>query len=133
MPKNQPYQADTDYRSLPIADLMREIGKLLRAYIKQQGTLSAFAERSGVPSRTLTRLVSGSDVGIETLYRVLRTLERWDILATLLRPPEPTPFDLLRKQERMRPVMPDKRANRERRPFEAHLARSPGKASDGND
>ncbi len=133
MPHNKQHSADTDYRALPIADLMREIGRQLRAHIKQQGTLSTFAKRSGVPSRTLTRLVSGGDVGIETLYRVLRTLERWDLLAALLRPPEPTPFDLLRKQDRKRSAMPDKRFNRERRPFEAHLASSADKTGDGND
>lgn len=133
MYKNKPNMADIDYRALPIADLMREIGRQLRAHIKQQSTLSTFAKRSGVPSRTLTRLVSGGDVGIETLYRVLRTLERWDLLVALLRPPEPTPFDLLRKQGRKRPAMPDKRSGRERRPFEAHLAGSAGKTGDGND
>jgi len=122
MTKNTPHSADVDYRALPVTDLMRNIGKQLRAHIKQHDTLSAFAKRSGVPSRTLTRLVSGEDVGIETLYRVLRTLERWDILSACLNPPSPTPLALLKKQNKKRTVQEKTAVGQ--RPFEAHLAKA---------
>ena len=123
MPQNPPHLADTDYRAMPIADLMRHIGKQLRAHIKQHDTLSAFAKRSGVPPRTLTRLVSGEDVGIETLYRVLRTLERWDILSACLRPPSRTPLAMLEKQSGKHAKPPKMDSRQGSRPFKAHLAK----------
>jgi len=121
MTQKQPYLADIDYRARPVADLMHEMGQQMRARIKQRGTLAAFANQSGIPTRTLTRLVNGEDVGTETLYRALRALERWDVIHALLQPPEPTPLDLLERQPRQsRHAIPPATQP----PFEAHLAKS---------
>lgn len=122
--------AQNDYQAYPVADLMTEIGQQLRAAIKQQSSITAFAETHNIPRRTLTRLLAGDDVGWETVVRVLRALERWDVLVSLLQTPAPSPMELLKQQQRH--AKPARSATTKPAPFEAHLAKPFGnQESDG--
>lgn len=85
-----------DIRGASIDALAKHIGHQLKLYAKKEpGGITALAESSGVSRSTLNRLFSGQAVGLDSLLRVLRVLERYDILHLLCQTPSLTPIEKL--------------------------------------
>ena len=91
-----------DVREAPIDAISRAIGEELRAYAKRQGDINALVENSGVSRSTLGRLFRGKPVSTDVLFRILRALERWDILDLLTEPPRLTPIEQWTKEQNSR-------------------------------
>jgi hypothetical protein len=99
-----------DPRRAPIESLQGALGAALDEAIDRQGGKVAFARRAGLNRATLYRLLRGQNVSTDVLLRVLRELGRFDLIASLIEPPEPSPLER-RPAKRRR-----SRADRELRP-----------------
>lgn len=108
-----------DSTSAPVETLLRALGQRLKAEKRrwEQGgrrlTDAELARTAGVARATITRLWQGQPVGTDTLVRVLRALNRLELLAPLLAEAEPTPLERLegvvrprRRRRRTEPPVP---------------------------
>ena len=90
-----------DNASAPVEVLLRALGQRLKAEKRrwEQGgrrlTDAELARTAGVARATITRLWQSQPVGTDTLVRVLRALNRLELLAPLLAEAEPTPLERL--------------------------------------
>lgn len=82
-----------DIRAASIDSLSKHIGEALKVHAKKQGGVTALSEHSGVSRSTLNRLFSGKPVGLDSLLRVLRSLERYDVIQLLCEAPRLTPIE----------------------------------------
>lgn len=115
--------ANINYRAMPVDDLIKEIGIQLRAAIKKRSNLGEFADQAGVTKRTLSRVVKGESVSWESILRILRALDRWDVIAALATPPDETPLEkLYSKKAKVTPSVTQKNRVSEP-PFVQHLAK----------
>jgi transcriptional regulator with XRE-family HTH domain len=87
-----------DLRGASIETISSEIGKQLKLHARRQGGITRLVDRSGVSRSTVSRLFGGEVVGIDSLLKVLRALERWDILYLMVVPPNETPIQKLAMQ-----------------------------------
>jgi len=81
-----------DINSATIEILQKAMGEAVAVHIRRQGTVKSFAKESGVARATIYRLLQGETVGTDVLFRVLRTLNRTDLLQLLVNPPEESPL-----------------------------------------
>ncbi len=88
-------------RGASIEMLQVEMGHVLGALIDQWGDKSDFAKEAGINRATLYRLLGGENTGTDTLFRVLRTLGRYNVLALLIEPVTETPLEKLQKYQNM--------------------------------
>lgn len=80
--------------------LLAQLGERLRAYRVQQGlTLKELALRAGITPLTLLKAERGENFTMRTLLRVLRALERIDLVEGFLPPPLESPLRLLDQKE----------------------------------
>jgi len=86
-------------RGASVEMLQVEMGQVLGALIDQWGDKSDFAKEAGINRATLYRLLSGENTGTDTLFRVLRTLGRYDVFDLLLEPVTETPLEKLQKYQ----------------------------------
>lgn len=96
-----------DIRAVSLEVFTSEVGRRLHEHAKQQGEIKGLSKRSGVPRNTLFRLFRGEPVGTEALFRVLRALDRWDVLVPLVEPVRETPLEKLsakKKNTRVKPA-----------------------------
>jgi len=90
-----------DTASASVEAVLRALGQRLKAEKRrwEQGrrrlTDAELARAAGVARATITRLWQGHPVGTDTLVRVLRALNRLELLAPLLAEAEPTPLERL--------------------------------------
>ncbi|MBK8480920.1 MAG: hypothetical protein IPL40_07060 [Proteobacteria bacterium] len=98
----------SDTASASVDTLLAALGRRLKAekgrWEEGRGRLTdaALARAAGVGRATITRLWQGHPVGTDTLLRVLRALDRLDLLAPLLSEPGPTPLERLAGEARAR-------------------------------
>ena len=108
-----------DTASASVEAVLRALGQRLKAEKRrwEQGrrrlTDAELARAAGVARATITRLWQGHPVGTDTLVRVLRALNRLELLAPLLAEAEPTPLERLegvgrprRRRRRTEPAVP---------------------------
>lgn len=70
------------------------IGETIAKDIKTKHlTKTDVCEKAGISSMALYRLCRGENTSIDTLIRVLKTIDRYDTLDNLLTPCEPMPMD----------------------------------------
>lgn len=86
-------------RGASVEMLQIEMGHVLGALIDQWGDKSDFAKEAGINRATLYRLLGGKNAGTDTLFRVLRTLGRYDVLSLLLEPVTETPLEKQQKYQ----------------------------------
>jgi transcriptional regulator with XRE-family HTH domain len=90
-----------DTASASVEAVLRALGQRLKAEKRrwEQGgrrlTDAELARAAGVARATITRLWQGHPVGTDTLVRVLRALNRLELLAPLLAEAAPTPLERL--------------------------------------
>lgn len=75
--------------------LRKEMGASLETFIDQWGDKADFAKEAGINRATLYRLLDGKNAGTDTLFRVLRTLGRYEAIELLLESLEETPIQKL--------------------------------------
>ncbi len=84
-------------------DVMRELGRRLKALRKARGYSQAEAARlSGIGRRTLYSAEQGENPTLLTLVRLLRTYSRLGALDAFIPAPEVSPIQELERRERRR-------------------------------
>ncbi|MBT3273620.1 MAG: hypothetical protein HN368_10715 [Spirochaetales bacterium] len=87
----------SEARTAAIEALQKGIGEALNAHINKLGTVTAFAEKSGILRQTLYRLLGGETVGTDILLRTLRAMDRHAEIENLLKLPNETPLEKVDK------------------------------------
>ena len=84
-------------------DVLGELGKRIqRLRLDQNLRVEDLAKKAGVSHRTISRMESGTGVGIEHWIRVLRGLGRLQALESFLPLPTASPLQLVKTGGRMR-------------------------------
>ena len=74
-----------------LSQLQLMVGQSIKSYIKKESDIKSFALRAGINRTTLYRLLQGKNSTLETLLRVLRALNRFDLICELLQEPQMSP------------------------------------------
>lgn len=87
-----------EIRALSIKSISQEIGKTLKKDIKTKHLSKSFvAKKAGITNMSLYRLLKGENCSIDTLLRVLKVLEKYDAIDSLLTAIPVNPIDLYSK------------------------------------
>lgn len=82
-----------DIKKLSSKDLCFNIGLVIEKDIKTKKLKKQdVAREAGVTSMSLYRLCKGENCSLETLIKVLKTIERFDIIDLMLTPSKPDPL-----------------------------------------
>ena len=90
-------------RGADVQALLARLGTQLKQAAKKAGSIQRLAQHAGVPRSTLYRLFAGEVVGTDSLLRVLRALDRWDVIFALLAPPNDTPIEIWSRRQDSKP------------------------------
>ncbi|MGL1903931.1 MAG: hypothetical protein OCC49_17470 [Fibrobacterales bacterium] len=88
-------------KNATIGELQITLGKRLQKEIKNQGSITGFAEQTGLNRATLYHLLQGKNVGTDILIRVLRGLSNNTLLDQLVAPSELTPLEKIEGHTRL--------------------------------
>ena len=102
MPPNRPFIA-TAPGGQPEAEILRELGRRLRAYRLQQDLrLADVAARTGLNRNTIVNAEQGRNPRLGTIVRLLRAYSRLENLDAFLPIPTISPLQLARNGGRVR-------------------------------
>jgi len=87
------------YASASDKILVELIGKnLQRMRVAQDLTQDQVAEKSGINRSTIAKLENGRAATMLTIVKVLRAIDRLDVLQPIFDKPQPTPYVLMEQQ-----------------------------------
>ncbi len=87
-----------DVNSASIDALMQELGQSLKKSVKNQCSITQFVKQTGVSRSLLYRTFDGKPISTDNLLRILKGLNRMDIIISLLETPKATPLELLDRE-----------------------------------
>jgi transcriptional regulator with XRE-family HTH domain len=93
-------------------------GRLAQRRLGLQLSQEMLAEKAGVSKRTVERIEAGATTQLSTLIRILRVLELWDRLETLVPEVGPRPMDLVKLRGKARKRARGNRKSREAGPWQ---------------
>lgn len=83
-----------DIKKLSASDLCLNIGQTIEKDIKTRKLKKQnVAREAGITSMSLYRLCKGQNSSLETLIKVLKVIDRLDIIDLMLTPSKPNPID----------------------------------------
>jgi len=78
---------DFDIKIASLQELLKKTGACIESDIKSQKmTKLEVAQKAGITEMSLYRLIKGENSNLMTLYRVLRVINRTDIIEALITP-----------------------------------------------